>query len=115
MKTQISKEALDVQCLAAFKAAWLALGFSQQIPMGGEKMPRQAYAAALAEVIRGFMQEQESDAQEAVYIVLQTTLGNSSGLGAKLIKEKWLLEATPAQATDDLLARLRKLAQPKAV
>ena len=113
MKTQISRDALEVQALAAFKASWLRLAFSTMIPLGGDKMPRRQYAAALADVIQGFMQEQEASAAEAVFVILQTSLGNASQLGAKLIKEDWLKEATPAQAADDLLARLLKRSQPQ--
>jgi len=106
MKTQISKDALEVQMLASFKSSWQRLGFSTQIPLGGDKMPRRAYAATVADVVQNFMQEQEAQPAEAVFIVLQTTLGNASQLGAKLVKEQWLKEDSPAQAADDLLARL---------
>jgi len=106
MKTLIPKDALEVQMLASFKASWQQLGFSTQIPLGGDKMPRRAYAATVADVIQRFMQEQEAQAAEAVFLILQTTLGNASQLGAKLVKEQWLKEDSPAQAADDLLARL---------
>ena len=92
--------------LASFKSSWQRLGFSTQIPLGGDKMPRRAYAATVADVVQNFMQEQEAQPAEAVFIVLQTTLGNASQLGAKLVKEQWLKEDSPAQAADDLLARL---------
>ena len=106
MKNPISKDTLEMQALAAFKASWQRLGFPTQIPLGGDKMPRRQYAAAVADVIQGFMQEQEIGAAEAVFVILQTTLGNASQLGAKLVKEAWLTEASPAQAVDDLLAKL---------
>ena len=119
MKTIPSKDVREVQCLAQFKAAWLALGYPTLLSIDSFKMPRDRYAYCIADTVSWFQKEYEADSQEAIINVLQTSLGNASQLGAKLIKEKWLTEASPVEAADSFLETLRKRAleraQPKAV
>lgn len=106
--SQMSKDALEVYALQLFKSEWEAMGFATHIPLGGDKMPRKAYAATVAAVTVRVMKEQEAPAGEAVFLILNTVLGNASQLGGKLLKEGFLKEEAPAVAADALLEALRK-------
>lgn len=113
MKSIPTKDALELWAIEQFKQAWLAFAFSQVIPAGGTTMPRRHHAACFADVVAKFMAEYEADTVTAVFTVMQTVLGNSSQLGAKLLKDKWLTEAEASATADALLASLLERATKK--
>lgn len=106
-----SKDVLEIKALDTFKQEWKGLGFTTTIPTGGEKMPRRQYAYAMAATFAQLCvtyEAQELAAHSQVLAaMLQTVLGNSSQLGAKLMKEGWLKEASPEVTADALLEALK--------
>lgn len=109
----MSNSANEIKALAAFKEGYELLGASRIIPMGGDKLPRAVWAKATAYAIAKLAKE-SGDNLAASASVLDSVVGNSSQLGARLFKEGYLSEASGEVTADALLAKLRAKLEPAA-
>lgn len=108
-KTKVMPVELESKAIALFKEEWVANGFSTTIPLGGDKMPRRSYSLTVAAVVERLVQEYNQPHMVAIVAVLMTSVGNSSQLGAKLLKgdDAFLKEAGASETADSLIAAMQ--------
>jgi len=106
-KEEISK--LQEVALESFKAQWEAL-FGRKLAYGASKMPREKWAPCMVSALIAVGAiESEAQAVKAL-AALDSAIGNSSQLGAELVKAKWLEVEEPAQAAFSFAAMIAKKA-----